>query len=39
MHKSWVPRYLGPQGTAFLQQLKRQWDPRQMMNPGKLIDV
>jgi len=39
LHKSWIPRYLGPQGTAFLQQLKRQWDQQHIMNPGKLIDV
>ena len=39
IHKSWVPRYLGPQGTTFLKQLKQQWDPQHIMNPGKLIDV
>jgi alkyldihydroxyacetonephosphate synthase len=39
MHKSWIPRYLGPLGTEFLRELKRQWDPHHIMNPGKLVDL
>jgi alkyldihydroxyacetonephosphate synthase len=38
MHKVWVPRYLGPRSTMFLEGLKGQWDPQHIMNPGKLID-
>lgn len=38
VHKGWIPRYLGPQSTIFLEQLKGQWDPQHIMNPGKLID-
>jgi alkyldihydroxyacetonephosphate synthase len=38
MHKGWIRRYLGPQTTMFLEQLKGQWDPQHIMNPGKLVD-
>jgi alkyldihydroxyacetonephosphate synthase len=37
MHKPWVQSYLGPEGLAFLEQLKRKIDPENIMNPGKLL--
>ena len=37
MHKPWVQSYLGPEGLAFLKQLKENLDPKNIMNPGKLM--
>ena len=37
MHKPWMLSYLGPQGLAFLDQLKYKVDPKNILNPGKLI--
>jgi alkyldihydroxyacetonephosphate synthase len=37
MHKPWLRSYLGTQGVEMIQQLKRKFDPGNIMNPGKLI--
>jgi alkyldihydroxyacetonephosphate synthase len=37
MHKPWLPRYLRPEGFAFLEHAKRRLDPCNTMNPGKLV--
>ena len=37
MHKAWMKRYLGAAGIAWLKNMKSNLDPRNILNPGKLI--
>ena len=37
MHKPWLQRYLGREGVALMEELKQKMDPKNIMNPGKLI--
>jgi alkyldihydroxyacetonephosphate synthase len=37
MHKPWMRSYLGPEGLAFLEHMKEKVDPKNIMNPGKLL--
>ena len=37
LHKPWLRSYLGREGLEFLHQLKREFDPNNIMNPGKLL--
>jgi alkyldihydroxyacetonephosphate synthase len=39
MHRSWIHTYLGEEGLSLLAQLKKKMDPKNIMNPGKLLDV
>ncbi len=38
MHKPWMGPYLGKEGLAFLVYLKEKVDPKNIMNPGKLLE-
>lgn len=37
MHKPWMGSYLGPESLKFLQHMKEKMDPKNIMNPGKLL--
>ena len=37
MHKPWLRSYLGPEGLSFLEHMKKKVDPKNIMNPGKLL--
>jgi alkyldihydroxyacetonephosphate synthase len=37
MHKPWLQSYLGQEGVALVGELKQKMDPKNIMNPGKLI--
>jgi alkyldihydroxyacetonephosphate synthase len=37
MHKPWLRSYLSPEGLALLEYMKKQVDPDDIMNPGKLL--
>ncbi len=37
MHKPWLGSYLGSEGLGFLEHMKKKVDPKNIMNPGKLI--
>jgi len=37
MHKPWMRSYLGSEGLTFLQHMKEKMDPKNIMNPGKLL--
>ena len=39
MHKPWMHTYLKPEGLTLLQHLKKKLDPKNIMNPGKLIET
>jgi alkyldihydroxyacetonephosphate synthase len=36
-HANWLPKYWGPLGIRVLKAIKREVDPKAIMNPGKLI--
>ena len=37
MHKPWLGSYLGQEGVRFIEKLKQKVDPKNVMNPGKLV--
>jgi alkyldihydroxyacetonephosphate synthase len=39
MHKTWTATYLGQEGLSLLAELKKKFDPHNIMNPGKLLNA